>query len=177
MNASRDGLPWRRWLGRVTLGGGYPIPSRQRSALELEGYLSPRWLLGVEGGPYVGEQLVIAAFALTSLRYDSSSFGGPTLREDVNAFGLSVPFVVPLRVDAIALLTPRLGIGFGSQSFGSKHEYSTGPAWGFDACVLMQRAHFGFGVGFWSLRAPARGAAESNDYGSLLALLNFGVGR
>lgn len=177
MNAVRDGLPWRRWLARFAVGAGYPVPSPQRRVLELEGYSSPRWLFSAEAGPYVSEQIVVAGFALTSLRYDSSKFGGPTLREDVYALGLAVPFVVELRVDAIALFTPRLGIGFGAQSFGAARDYSIGPAWGFDACVLMQRVHVGFGVGFWSLRVPSRGAAEPNDYGSLLALLNLGVGR
>jgi hypothetical protein len=162
---------------RVSGGIGSPIPSAQRDALTLEGYASPRWVFSLEAGPYLSEQFVLTGFALTSVRSDAPSYGGPTLREDVYAFGLGLPVVVELRVDAIALFTPRLGVGFGAQSFGGVRDYSTGPAFGLDACVLLQRAHFGFGVGFWSLRVPARGAAERNDYGSLLALLSLGVGK
>ncbi|MFZ5893483.1 MAG: hypothetical protein ACOY0T_20650 [Myxococcota bacterium] len=177
LRKTADGLPWSRWLGRMTVGLGAAIPTPQRSMLQLEGYDAPRWVLALEAGPYISEHVVLAAFALTSLRSDDSKYGGPTLREDVYAFGLSLPLVVELRVDAIALFTPRLGVGFGSQSFGGKRDYDVGPAFGVDACVLLQRAHFGFGLGLWSLRVPSQGAAEANDYGALMLQLGLGVGK
>ena len=70
---------------RVSGGIGSPIPSAQRDALTLEGYASPRWVFSLEAGPYLSEQFVLTGFALTSVRSDAPSYGGPTLREDVYA--------------------------------------------------------------------------------------------
>jgi hypothetical protein len=167
----------RKWLGRLTLAVGGARPSPQESVLDLDGYGSARYLVGAEVGGFLSEEVVLAGFALSSGRTDSSRRGGPTLREESYAAGVALPVAVRLSASNAVILSPRVGAGFGSQSFHGHPEYRAGLGFGADVAILVARGHFGFGLGFWSLRVPSgQGLAEANDFGSSYVLICGAVG-
>jgi hypothetical protein len=164
------------WYGRLLLGFGVPVPSPQESALELDGYGSPRYLLGLEAAGLLSESLALGGFVFATGRSDASHYQGPDLDEEAYAAGVTLPLFVRLRSSAAVVITPRLGLGFGSQSLHHHASYRVGPSAGVDAALIFLRAHLGVAVGVWSLRLPGKGVAESNDYGSLFLTVNLAVG-
>ncbi|HWA73527.1 MAG TPA: hypothetical protein VG937_14375 [Polyangiaceae bacterium] len=171
-----DGAP-RQWLGRLTLAFGAARPSRQESALELDGYGSARYLVAIEAGGFVADEVVLAGFLLGSGRSDDSHYGGPTLREESYGAGVALPVVARLPFGNLLLLSPRVGFGVGSQNFHGDHHFALGAGFGADLSLLVTRAHLGFGLGFWSLRVGGKGAAESNDFGASYLMVNGLVGK
>lgn len=158
------------------MGFGSPRPSLQETVLDLDGYGSARYLISVEVGGFLSDQVALGGFALSSGRSDSSRRGGPELREESYAVGVALPLVVRLPFSNALVLSPRLGAGFGSQSFHGEPEYRLGLGFGADLALLIAHAHFGFGLGFWSLRVPGKGLMEPNDFGSSYLVLCGAVG-
>lgn len=172
---SNDDAP-RRWLGRLTLAVGPSRPSRQESALDLDGYGAYRYLVAAEASGFLSEVLALGGFLLGSGRSDESRYGGPTLREESYGAGVALPMVARLPFGNLLMLSPRLGLGVGSQNFHGEHHFALGPGFGADFALLVTRAHLGVGVGFWSLRIRGKGAAESNDFGASYVMINGVVG-
>ena len=166
----------RKWLGRISIGAGSARPSLQETVLDLDGYGSARYLVSVEVGRFLSEDVALAGFALGSGRSDSSRRGGPELREESYAVGVALPLVVRLPFSNAVVLSPRFGAGFGAQSFHGDPEYRLGFGFGADLALLVAHAHVGFGLGFWSLRVPSKGLMEPNDYGSSYLMLCGAVG-
>lgn len=113
----------RKWLGRISIGAGSARPSLQETVLDLDGYGSARYLVSVEVGRFLSEDVALAGFALGSGRSDSSRRGGPELREESYAVGVALPLVVRLPFSNAVVLSPRFGAGFGAQSFHGDPEY------------------------------------------------------
>jgi hypothetical protein len=144
--------------------------------LNQNGYGSARYLIALEAGAFLSKQVALGGFVLTSGRDDSSNHGGPDLKEESYAAGVALPLVTRLPFSNAVVLSPRVGYGFGAQSFHGEPEFAGGPGFGVDLALLLLRAHIGVGIGFWTLRIPGQGVAETNDFGSSYLMINGAVG-
>ncbi len=160
------------WMGTVTFGVGFIHKSDEVQLLEQDGYgMDARVWFQLDAAAMLGEHVGLGGWAAIAGNSWSAVNGGPDLTQVVYFIGPHVPIVVGSH-DFSFVLSPRLGLAYGSLYFAHNERSQTVPAWGCDMGLLWRGGHIGMTFGF--LYAPADPPGDLGRHYDL-GSINFGI--
>jgi hypothetical protein len=148
--------------------------------MDKEGYdADPEIWLGAAAGYALGSVVALGAFGQMSFGGSSGPDGSTASPDYVRrtyVLGLQAPLLVYDRWIRMAI-APRLGVAFGSESFGGRADTHAGVAYGGEFSLVGKSAHVGGAVGVLSApTAPPGQAGRDNQMGSVWISFLVGLG-